>query len=292
MKKKVDPEAQMKWIDAMLQSNEDESANATAQFFARDEEDRQNRAKDEEELQMKPKASEELQQKPASGNTGTQTEMPDNLKGEMKEGKETSNGVERKKGDKKNDANSEEKLTMKEKDDEDFEPKPWHFCNDYTEMPLVLESNGYYEYSDWEEDLKGTLLISASIGALLSTISSGFSLKNSWQRIIGMLSGLATAKGFVMEKRLKNYISQQSLWFGKFYYNIFTGEIVYVEEKKTKKTKSRMPEFSYLQERIKYTLSGDIVATKTTPVLGIYAPDKEKKNIKNPVPSKGMNIYD
>jgi hypothetical protein len=67
----------------MLQSNEDESTNATAQFFARDEEDRQNRAKDEEELQMKAKGEEKHLQKPASGNTGTQTEMPDGVQGKM-----------------------------------------------------------------------------------------------------------------------------------------------------------------------------------------------------------------
>mgnify|MGYP000524114901 CR=1 FL=1 len=200
--------------------------------------------------------------------------------------------MQKQEGEKQSAGNNEEKLEMKEKVEEDFEPKPWHFCNDYTEIPLFLELKGHYKYSNWEEDLKGTLLISASMGALLSTISSGFSLSKTGQTLFGMFSGAATAKGFIMEKRYKNYISQQELWFGKFYHNIFTGEILYVEEEKIENSKSRMPEFSYLQERIKYTLSDDIIATKTTPIMGIYAPDKEKKDIKNSVPSIGMNIYD
>lgn len=59
-KKKVDPEAQMKWIDMMLKSHdsESESSDVAAQFFARDEEDRQSKAKEEEELQMKPEEAE------------------------------------------------------------------------------------------------------------------------------------------------------------------------------------------------------------------------------------------
>jgi len=158
-------------------------------------------------------------------------------------------------------------------------------------MPLVLNSSGSYEFTDWEEDVVGTLLLGATVGLLLARITGVFKITQKGQEIIGALSGAATAKGFSLEKRGKLYISNKKLWYGKVYHNVFTGEVVHVEQQRIEESKAHEPFYSYLQEKIIYTLTNDVVATKTTPMAGIYAGNPEDKDVSNPIPKVGQNIY-
>jgi hypothetical protein len=82
-------EAQMKRLDDMINNPRGKTFYSPAQMFAEKEEERQAKARDEEELQMKTD-EEELQMKEDPGNSGTKTDMPDDVQNKM----ENSFGVD------------------------------------------------------------------------------------------------------------------------------------------------------------------------------------------------------
>ena len=82
---KVDFEAQMKKLDMNINNPGWDTADISpAQMFAEEEEEeKQAKTNEEEELQMKPGEEEELQIKERSGNPGTKTSMPDDVRSKM-----------------------------------------------------------------------------------------------------------------------------------------------------------------------------------------------------------------
>jgi hypothetical protein len=86
---KVTYEAQMKRLEDNINNPGGKKTFSPLQMFAEEEEEKQAKARDEEELQMKPE-EEELQAKEGPGDSGTKTDMPDDVQNKM----ENSFGVD------------------------------------------------------------------------------------------------------------------------------------------------------------------------------------------------------
>ena len=85
---KVDFEAQMKWLDSIINADDsvEEARNNrfAAQLFARDEEEeKEKQAMPDEEFRLKPEDEKERQAKGGEGNPGTKTNMPDDVQNKM-----------------------------------------------------------------------------------------------------------------------------------------------------------------------------------------------------------------
>jgi hypothetical protein len=165
--------------------------------------------------------------------------------------------------------------------------RPWNYTSDYTKNGLVLsQGNGRYSYGQWTENKTGTVLAGAAAGGSIWYLSGGWGLSDKAQGIIGMLAGGAGLTNLRYETRGVGFIVDQTTWYGTITHNMFTGNIVGVNDTGLVTNQVNLVAYGMYQERIIYTPTNTVIATRS------HSFGSGWQGFSQPAPSVGMNLYD
>jgi hypothetical protein len=163
---------------------------------------------------------------------------------------------------------------------------PWHYTSDYTKNGLVIsQGNGRYVDGTWTEDPTGTVLAGAFASAAAWYVTSGWGLSSGAEAIIAGVSGGAGLDNFRYERRMNNFVVDQTVWYGKVTHNIFTGEIVAVQTTGVVSMEANLVAFRVFQERIIFEPTNAAFANRSISSGANFQPFSQ------PVPVVGANIY-
>ena len=163
--------------------------------------------------------------------------------------------------------------------------KPWHYTSDYTENGLVLsQSNGRYSYGAWQEDKTGTFLAGAGSGMAIWYLTSGWGLTAAGEALIAGTSGGLGLTNLRYETRRVGYIVDQTTWYGTITHNVFTGNIVGVNNTGLVTNRVNLPNYGMYQERVIFTPTNTVIGTRSKS-FGSW------QGFSQPAPSVGGDLY-
>lgn len=128
---------------------------------------------------------------------------------------------------------------------------PWVYTSEWTKVGILIsETNGRYDYStaEWVEDRILSSLTAGTAGLTLWYLGGGLP-----DKVVGVIAGYTAAVGYSnlrAERRTVPFVVDQTVWYGSFDYNLFTGTIYSVNTTKIVKQQVYKVNFNMYQERI------------------------------------------